>query len=265
MERALISKKVTVTDTDNSLVFQALIQYPATLQNKHPLVILSHGSGGSHLIYRTISSYLAKNGFVVAMPEHFGNNRSNNTLAESVLNLQYRPRHISLTIDFVLNNPIFAAHIDADKIAVIGHSFGGYAALAVAGGTPWTKERLRVDVQHDARVKALVLLAPAAPFFLAPNALKHVHIPILMYTAQKDAILSAEYTAGVVLQGVPDPFRVTHRVVENAGHFSFISPFPKSLKSASFLPSIDPEGFDREAFHRVLPAEILAYLQQVFM
>ena len=51
-------------------------------------------------------------------------------------------------------------------------------------------------------------------------------------------------------------------VIANAGHFSFLSPFPEPMKNPMFLPSTDPEGFVREKFHVQLPIEILAYLNE---
>ena len=84
---------------------------------------------GSHLLYRTISTHLAKNGFIVAMVEHYGNNRNNNELENTEENLILRPRHISLTIDKLLSDSFFGKHIIDDKVAVIGHSMGGYTHL----------------------------------------------------------------------------------------------------------------------------------------
>jgi predicted dienelactone hydrolase len=68
--------------------------------------------------------------------------------------------------------------------------------------------------------------------------------------------------ADLVLDRVPDKSKVTCRVVENAGHFSFLSPFPPQMRNASFLPSTDPEGFDREKFHERLAAEVLDFLDK---
>ena len=41
-------------------------------QSQFPLIVISHGSGGSPLVYRTIGAFLVKCGFIVALPEHPG-------------------------------------------------------------------------------------------------------------------------------------------------------------------------------------------------
>lgn len=274
------SKEIQIRDESKDINFNVLVQYPTNepsmptafgsytmdvcinaklLEGEFPLVIISHGNGGSHILYRTISTHLAKNGYIVAMVEHYGNNRNNNEFENTEENLILRPKHISLTIDKLLSDSFFSNHIIKDKIAVIGHSMGGYTALALAGGIPRTREGKIIKTTPDQRVKAVVLLAPGAGWFL--NGLDNVTIPILMLTAEHDPITPA-WNAETVLKSIPDKSLVTFRQIENAGHFSFLSPFPESMKSAKFLPSTDPEGFDREEFHAQLPKEILAYLDE---
>ncbi|MFW2488758.1 alpha/beta hydrolase family protein [Clostridium chromiireducens] len=274
------SKEIQIRDESKDINFNVLVQYPTNepsmptafgpytmdvcinaklLDGEFPLVIISHGNGGSHLLYRTISTYLAKNGYIVAMVAHYGNNRNNNKLENTEENLILRPKHISLTIDKLLSDSFFSNHIIKEKIAVIGHSMGGYTALALAGGVPRTREGKIINTTPDQRVKVVVLLAPGAGWFL--NGLDNVTIPILMLTAEHDPITPA-WNAEFVLKSIPDKSLVTFRQIENAGHFSFLSPFPESMKSAKFLPSTDPEGFDREEFHAELPKEILTYLDE---
>jgi hypothetical protein len=45
--------------------------------------------------------------------------------------------------------------------------------------------------------------------------------------------------------------------VENAGHFSFLSLFPSTIKDKVGLAAKDPDSFDREKFHKQLPKDIL--------
>src|SRR5579875_2535221 len=65
-------------------------------QGVFPLVVISHGSGGSHLVYRELAAHLTRYGFVVTMPEHPKNDRNNNELARTAENLRNRPRHVRI-------------------------------------------------------------------------------------------------------------------------------------------------------------------------
>jgi predicted dienelactone hydrolase len=240
-----------------------------------PLIVISHGSGGSHLVYRTLAEHLARNGFVVAMPEHPRNNRNNNDLEGTAANLANRPRHVHLVIDWAFSSEAFGSCLIPDTVAIIGNSMGGYTALATAGGVPTAfpheaayaqgaddQRPRQIEVIPDSRVKALVLLAPAAAWFMAPGALRGVQVPILLWTAEKDSY-TPEFHAQIIKAGVPDQTRIEHRIAANAGHFSFLSPFPEAMTNPAFLPSQDPEGFDRECFHQEMNAGILAFLNPV--
>ncbi|WP_375773144.1 alpha/beta fold hydrolase [Archangium gephyra] len=232
-----------------------------------PLVVISHGTGGSPWTYRGMAVHLARAGFVVALPEHPGNNRSDNSLANTAVNLANRPRHVRLVLDAVFEDAQLGQRLSPGGVGVIGHSMGGYTALAVAGGRPSSfpnespdGQARAVPVLRDPRVRALVLLAPASPWFMAEGALAGVDLPILMRTAERDEHTPA-FHADIISRGVPHPERIDHRVVPNAGHFSFQSPFPPAMTKPEFPPSQDPAGFDRVAYQPVLHAEILAFLR----
>ncbi|HET6229572.1 MAG TPA: alpha/beta fold hydrolase [Longimicrobiaceae bacterium] len=234
-----------------------------------PLVIVSHGTGGSHLAYRTLAMHLARRGFVVMLPEHPRNNRNDDSLSGTDTILADRPRQVSATIDWAYADASLGPHLVPGAVGVIGHSLGGYTALALAGGVPTAfghetadGQPRTVPVTPDTRVKAVVLLAPATPWFMAPGALDAVRIPILMRCAEKDEHTSI-WHAGVVRNGVPGDTPVDFRIVPNAGHFSFLSPFPEAMTSPAFPPSQDPPGFDRARFHEELYAEVEAFLRRV--
>lgn len=223
-----------------------------------PLVVISHGNNGSHLLYRELALHLARNGFVVALPEHPGNNRDDRSLSGTVENLANRPRHLRAVIDFA------CSEWRISSVAVVGHSLGGYTGLALVGGKPTASphetggEPAPVAVEADDRVTALVLLAPATPWFMLDGALDDVSVPILMLSGEKDENTTL-WHADIVLKGVRGP--VEHRVVENANHFSFESPFPPHLAS-QFAPYQDPPGFDRAAYQEEMKAEVLEFLQR---
>lgn len=272
------SRQIRVEDEAKGLSFPVLVLYPTEVpsaptmygpytfdvspdapvaEGRFSLVVVSHGNGGSHLLYRTITVHLARNGYVVAHLEHPGNNRNDNSLEGTYENLVRRPRHVRLTIDAISQE--LAGHVQPENVAVMGHSMGGYAALAIAGGIPWSKTGERVEVTPDPRVRALVLLAPGTAFFYPEDSLRDVRIPILMLTAEHDPV-TPRWQAELLLDRVPDRGQVTWKEIENAGHFSVLSPFPPHMRNPGFLPSTDPAGFDREKLHEWLPGEILDFL-----
>jgi predicted dienelactone hydrolase len=276
------SRQMQIRDEAKGLSFPALVLYPTDVpsaptpfgpytfdvspeapvaEGRFPVVVVSHGNGGSHLLYRAVATHLARNGYIVALPEHPGNNRNDNSLEGTYENLVNRPRHVGLTLDAVSSDGRLGPHARPDNAAIIGHSMGGYTALALAGGKPWSREGQKVEVVPDPRVRALVLLAPGTPWYIPEGSLSDVTLPILMLTAEHDPY-TPRWQAELVLDRVPDRSQVTWRIVENAGHFSFLSPFPPHMRNASFLPSTDPEGFDREKFHERLPVEVLEFLDQ---
>jgi predicted dienelactone hydrolase len=274
------SLNLTITDPEKNLTFPSLVFYPtetpstpvafgpyamdlalnAPVKGEHlPLVVISHGSGSTPLVYRTLATFLAKNGFVVALPEHPGNNRSNNSLDGTLANLENRPRNLQQTIDAVLADSRFSAHVEPHHVAVIGHSLGGYTALAVAGGQPWAGLGQKVEVKADSRVQALVLMAPVSSFYVPNDALRNVHVPILMFGAEKDRI-TPKWQTQLILDLLPAPDQVTFHSIIDAGHYSFLSPFPDAMKRPDFAPSQDPPGFDREFFHAALNETIRGFL-----
>jgi len=235
-----------------------------------PLVILSHGDGSTPLAYRTIAQFLARNGFIAGIPQHPFNNREDNTLSGTIDNLKNRPTHIRTVIDWFLKESAFSSSIHSNNISLIGHSMGGYTALAVAGGIPTSfpsespdQKPYCLSVTQDKRVQSLILLAPATGWFRERGALEDVNIPILMITGEKDTI-TPSFHGEFVLNGVSDAEKVQHIFVENGGHFSFLSPFPDFMKSPTFLPAQDPEGFNRKEFHEDLQNTILDFLLRSF-
>ena len=280
-------RTLEITDAALGLTFPLLVLYPTSTPSQpetigpytldvaldapikpgpFPLVLISHGTGGTPLTHRLLARALARQGFVVGLPRHHANHRDDNSWHNTSANLGARPRHLSLAIDGLLAE--FEAAVRPDWVAVIGHSLGGYSALALAGGRPGSLPHEHADgtpqlipTTPDARVQSLILLAPATVWYRAAEALRAVRVPILLLMGDKDE-WTPDFHAQIVLNGVADRRQVQHRIIENAGHYSFFSPFPPERTGPAFPPSQDPPGFDRARFQPELQAEILAFLEQ---
>lgn len=140
-----------------------LLNRPETVGGPFPVIVFSHGFGGSPDSYDFIADHLASHGFFVALPSHPRSNSDHvlhyinalvkvfeeEGLAEVVAQLDGifgeiisgeeffdRPRDVSLVIDRVQELALqdrFLGIIDEDRIGVSGHSFGGYTTAASAG------------------------------------------------------------------------------------------------------------------------------------
>lgn len=288
MQPAIGYRQVAITDPELQLTFAVQVLYPThaapqatavglyqldvapaapVAAGRFPLVLVSHGTGSSGLLHRQLAQALVHSGYIVGLLEHPHNNRDDNSWANTPQNLVARPRHLQLALTELLHDAQLGPALCPGGAALIGHSLGGYSVLALAGGRPEALpaaggERLVIPVPAaDARVKALVLLAPALPWYAAPGALAGVHVPLLILAAEKDAHTPAQQVE-LVLQGMSATTPVTFEVVPNAGHFSFLTPFPPHRTTLAFAPSQDPAGFDRQQFQLTLAQQVAHFLQQ---
>ncbi|MGS2761332.1 alpha/beta hydrolase family protein [Sinomicrobium sp. M5D2P9] len=102
-------------------------------EGKYPLIMISHGTGGSRLSLEWMTQYLVHNGFIVAAVDHWGNTYDNKIDIEFVKPWE-RPIDMSFALTELLKNPSFGNIIDSNRIGALGFSFGGYTVLALAGG-----------------------------------------------------------------------------------------------------------------------------------
>ena len=117
--------------------FTLSVALDATAEGRElQLVVISHGSGGTPWTHRDLAAHLARAGFVVALIQHPGDSRGDAGLAGKVVNLVNRPRHVRLVIDDAFADESLGPHLGRTGVTVIGHSMGGYTALAIAGGNP---------------------------------------------------------------------------------------------------------------------------------
>ena len=113
----------------------------APLRGNGRLIVVSHGSGGSPWPHSDIARALVESGFVVAMPEHRGDNYKDLS-AVGPESWKRRPAEVSRAIDAVGQDPRFAPLLALDKVGMYGMSAGGHTGLSLAGGR-WSPARFR--------------------------------------------------------------------------------------------------------------------------
>ncbi|MBU7584893.1 MAG: alpha/beta hydrolase [Nostoc sp. TH1S01] len=195
-----------------------------------PLVVISHGFGANRKFASYLARHLASYGISVAAIEHPGsngvaiNNAANQgDLAKLLPATEFieRPKDISFLLNelAILNRQPgqLQGKLNTEKVTVIGHSLGGYTALALVGGEinleevrQFCKTSLSLvdplgdwlqcaaaslkenKVQlRDERVKSAIALNPVTGKLFGKQGLSRINKPVLILTATEDAFTPA--------------------------------------------------------------------------
>jgi predicted dienelactone hydrolase len=250
-----------------------------------PMVVLSHGGGGSYLGHYDTALALARAGFIVAAVSHAGDTFDDQS---KVLMLWRRPAQLSQLIDYMLGEWRGRAAIDPRRVGAFGFSNGGFTVLVEAGAVPdlskidgycasnpghdlctaLTSAGVRsvapiappADVwKPDHRIRAVAAAAPAFGFTFDRAGLASVRIPVLLWRAANDRHQPSPWYEDWIrarLPRAPD-----YEVEPLAGHYAFLPPCSEPLKKAKPDICADAAGFDRADFHRRLNAELIRFFR----
>ena len=195
----------------------AAVQDAAIADGRHPLILWSHGRTGTRSSYVLFCEALAARGFVVLAPEHAGDALADWIIGAAVDDATNEANRIG-DAHFVLNQALglgavladaavgaIAQHVDADRVAAMGHSYGGFTALAIASGvTAHPSVRAVVGMQSFTRS-------------LPKTAFEAIAVPTMLVVGMHDATTPPETDADrawAKLAATP-AWRVD---VERAGH-----------------------------------------------
>jgi predicted dienelactone hydrolase len=259
------------------------------------LILLSHGIAGSEMGHSGLAQALARSGYLVAALRHPGDNWQDRSLIEKSPERYFdeRPRQASRVIDAILADPAWKGRIASDsqgpRVGALGHSAGGYTVLALAGAMPDVSRIKKHCLDEasedpifcslgrsgqaapplaaatpslkDARVRAVVAMAPAGAVFTA-DSLAAVRSATLIYEAELDRFLVPKFHAEWVASHLPAAN--LHRV-PNAWHFAFMDSPSMPLPSPDGDVAANPPGFDRAAFQKQLAVEVTAFFDKTLL
>ncbi len=208
-----------------------------------PVVLFSHGLGGSREGFKHGGEHWARRGYVAVFVQHPGSDESvwrNQKLgqrmtamreAASAQNLVLRIADVKAVIDYlerinkgeesvVAEAKQLRGRMDLEHIGMSGHSFGAITTQMVSGQSPV------IPTQHpaDPRIDAAVVLSPSTPKIgTAERSFGKVNIPWMLMTGTKDTSPIGDQTAESRLQVFPAlPAGQKYQVVFKDGTHAFL-------------------------------------------
>lgn len=174
-----------------------------------PVVLFSHGLGGSRENNPYLGNHWSARGYVVVFVQHPGSDESvwkgqgpariplAMKQAASVQNFMLRVADIPAVLDQLERWNVQSDHalhgrLDLAHIGMSGHSFGANTTQAVSGQSMLGSARLT-----DPRIKAAIMMSPSVPAAGTPErAFGSVKIPWLLMTGTKDVAHIGSMTIG---------------------------------------------------------------------
>jgi predicted dienelactone hydrolase len=261
---------------------------PLASATPYPLIVFSHGSGGSRVLSLFYTEHLASYGFIVIAADHPGNNVLNSGAGGILGNSQdfagsyaLRPhdvlRQIALAEDLNKSGD-FAGLIDLEHIGVTGHSFGGWTALSAAGArldfdhlTEWCVDHessenvcfVRQLEQNIATERGLVA-APAGTWEATSDARIKAVVALAPWNAP--SLNFDEITAPtLIIVGTGDAVTIPERdaytvyanitapkallTLDHAGHYIFIDECPPVFTSVNIFDECADVVWDMPRAH----------------
>ena len=231
----IATDRFTVSLTDNSRVqmtgntqprsFPVDVYLPRITSNT-PAIVISHGVGSDRTTFKYLAAHLASHGFAVFVPEHPGSNANQiqsllrgvtSEVAEPTEFID-RPFDIKYLLDYFSNlarTDSRLKSVNFKKVGVLGQSFGGYTALALAGAplnfqslnenctesTLLTTFNVSLALQcratqlfnqnyplADPRVAAVMSINPLTSVVFGPVSLGKIKIPTMIVSSGSDTV-----------------------------------------------------------------------------
>ncbi len=238
-------------------------------QKKFPLLLISHGSAGHRYNQYYLAEFLTRFGYIVVSIQHPFDNAFDDSCAKEIDNLWHRPRDVSFVLDQVLADKKLSHYIDKNKIAVLGHSFGGYTALVLIGAVPdyyhlknifnnkKAIEQYDFRMLKESRIKCIFIMAPALAHLFTIIHLKRIAIPVFIVVSGKDEILKGiEKNHLAMLSSKQDYLEFAE-----AGHYVYLMEASTKIKNLAANPWVDV-GTPRHLIHPILQQKCLEFFEQ---
>ncbi|QWP77074.1 alpha/beta hydrolase [Lysobacter sp. K5869] len=231
-----------------------------TKGRKRPVILLSHGFGGSARMMGWFAAPLAQAGYVVIGVDHPGNNGADRMTVPGAILWWERAEDLKRALDTVTADPQFGPHIDASRVGASGFSAGGFTALALAGARfdrqrllgfchahpddgvcrpqlefAITEDDMRKALQRPEvaaleagagadhslpAVKAVFAMAPALVQAFTPESLQRIDVPVRIVSGEADTVAALDSNARIAAEAIPGAHLTA---LPEVGHYAFLS------------------------------------------
>lgn len=258
----------------------------AAAPRRFPLILISHGTGGSALAMAWLGTRLAARGFIAVAVNHPGNNALEPYTTQGFTLWWLRARDLSVALDRMLSDRQLGPRIDPRRVGAAGFSLGGYTMIEIAGGrtspamfhlcekdphnrqctsppefptlVPSALALLKTDPGYraaidaasrsyrDPRVRAVFAIAPGLGGAFVPGSLRKISIPVEIVAGTADPIEPVDANARYLAAHIPGSRLF---LFPGAAHYTFFASCTRrGMKSQPELCD-DPPGIERHLIH----------------
>jgi len=225
-----------------------------------PVILFSHGFGGTARMMGWFGVPLARAGYVVVAVDHPGNNGLDKMTAPGAILSWDRAQDLRAALDAARADPVIGPHMDVGRLGVSGFSAGGFTALISAGAkvdmsrllafcranpsdgvcAPQKEFALTMDDAQKALaspelaaeaahagddhtilgVRAAFAIAPAIVQALPPEKLAQMKVPVAIILGDADPVAPPATNGLVAAKAIP---HAELKVLPGVGHYDFLS------------------------------------------
>ena len=227
---------------------------------RHPVILLSHGFGGTARIMGWFGIAMARSGYIVVAVDHPGNNAVDEMTVPGATLWWDRAEDLRAALAATERDPDLGAHMDPSRVGVAGFSAGGFTALVAAGarvdpsrfvrfclanpddGVCRPQQEFAVTSQERTKafavpevaaeaaragddhsipsVRAAFVMAPALVQAFDPASLARIRTPVHIVLGDADMVAPPMTNGRVAAEAIPN---AELERLPGVGHYDFIS------------------------------------------
>lgn len=221
----------------------------STKNKNYPLILYSHGHGGTKTDIAWLADILVPKGYIIAALDHVGNTEIDQKPNYLLGHFDDRVKDMSFALSKLLEHSDWGSKIDPTKIAALGFSKGGTTTTFLAGGqmdgprlknyvetyfynaqetAPYALKLIeKIDWSlveknyKDARIKAFITFAPAFGNHFTEKSLSTITSPFLIIVGENDLLMPPAQNAAFLKQHIKSA--QYHLLPGKTGHFVFMN------------------------------------------